>query len=453
MNTWIRNILMAGLAVAAVLPASAQETAPADEQESPDSATQKVNFRDRLALRGITFEAGYVFDQTWNLRGGLDEGHGFRGDLSLQVELDTEKAGWWKNGTFGLHLQLQHGNGVTERYSGDFQLLSGLDADDFAQVSQVWYRHSFFDGKLWIKGGKIEANDHFATTEYTGNFSVSSAGLPPTIPMPTTPDQDLGIVLGVEPCANFGLTAGVLQGNPNGGRSLGDAFRALRGPMVLIEPRVMYNIKGHPGTLRIGYWWNGEDYARLGQIEEEDGGIDAFAARDLFRATRSLGFGRSYVDAFSGFVADQLTTRIMDHFFGGDDAKNHAEGFYATWNQELFKEHREDADDAQGLGIFAQAAWTDGETQEADHYFGAGLEWTGLIPTRDEDAIGLGAFNVHFSDAAGFAQKSETIVELYYRAQIQPWLAVKPTLQFVNHPGGSDADDAIAIGFRGEISF
>lgn len=440
MNTK-HKLMAAAAALGCALGAQAQEE-------------ETLNLREKLSLRGWEVEASYVFDATWNVSGGLDTGNGFRGDLSIGVEVDTETAGWWNNGTFGLTLQAEHGNGVSTEFSGDWQLLSGLDADDFAQVSQFSYRHDFLDGKLWLKGGKLDANEDFATTEYTGGFSTGSAALPPTIPMPTSPDQDLGLVLGFEPNEHFSLLAGVFQGNPDGSRSVGQALHSLRGPMVIIEPQLHYEIKGLPGTLRLGYWWNGEDYARLGQIEEEEEGFDALAARALFRSVAATGFGINYANALASFAAQEAATRITARILNEDDGmKDHAQGIYGTWNQLLYKENRDDADDAQGLGVFLQGAWTDGDTQEVDRYFGGGLEWTGAIPGRDEDVIGLGVFHTYFAKAAGYEEDGETIAELYYRAQLRPWLALKPTVQYVVHPGGSSVDNALAFGFGGEISF
>ncbi len=58
-------------------------------------------------------------------------------------------------------------------------------------------------------------------------------------------------------------------------------------------------------------------------------------------------------------------------------------------------------DDKQGIGFYAQYGWAPKDRCEIEDYVGGGLRWQGAIPSRDDDVLGLGAFNVYFSDRAG----------------------------------------------------
>ncbi len=100
------------------------------------------------------------------------------------------------------------------------------------------------------------------------------------------------------------------------------------------------------------------------------------------------------------------------------------------------------------MGIQASGAFS-----EVEHYIGGGLAWTGAIPTRNDDIFGLGSFHVVFSDDVDFEDDSETSIELFYKAQISPWLSIKPDVQYIINPGGDGKDDALAIGIRWEIVF
>lgn len=90
---------------------------------------------------------------------------------------------------------------------------------------------------------------------------------------------------------------------------------------------------------------------------------------------------------------------------------------------------------------------------EAEHFFGAGVEWTGAIPGRDADVIGLGVFHVRFSERLGLDESSETAAELYYNAQITPFFSIQPDIQYIANPGGSDSDDALVLGLRTTLRF
>lgn len=73
-----------------------------------------------------------------------------------------------------------------------------------------------------------------------------------------------------------------------------------------------------------------------------------------------------------------------------------------------------------------------------------GAVYTGLIPSRDEDVIGMG-----FARAELFqgGTNEESVVELFYKAAISPRLSIQPDLQYIASPSGIHRD-ALAVGFR-----
>ena len=361
--------------------------------------------RPFLEERGLTYELIYTAELFRNVRGGIKTGGEYRGDISLFLELDTETAGWWEDGMFFVHLQEQHGYGITNDYVGDFQVLSNIDADDFFQISEIWYRHSLFDDRAFIKFGKMEANEDFAFVEYGGEFINSSPGFSPTIPLVTFPDQDWGLVFGGQPADWFSVNFGIYQGRPDGGRSIGATIENLYGPMLMIEPAFHYSLYDHPGHFRIGGWWNGDEF-------------------DKFDRTNP-----------------------------NPCMCNESYGCYLTWDQEIWKENPNSDDDEQGIGLFAQYGFTPEDRCEVNHYIGGGVQWIGMIPSRDDDIIGLGIFHVDFSDEADFIDEGETAYELFYKYQALGWMSFKPELQYITNPGGNGNDDALALGLRIEIAF
>ncbi len=396
--------------------------ARAETASDPSSATTETrqSFIDREHLfgewggmrtwlrdHGVEYDLIYTAEGFMNTRGGLntDDAREYRGDLSLYMQLDTEMAGWWRDGLFNLTLQEAHGKGITEDHVGDFQYVSNIDADDFKQVSEFWYQHSFLEDRLWIKLGKMEAGTDFACPLYGCDFLHSCPGLSPTVLLPTYPDQDWGVVIGTFPVEWFSMNIGVFQGRFDGGRSIGATLDDLHGPHIMIEPAYHYNIGSLPGLFRLGGWWNGDQFDRYDEDEEDPGTV-------------------------------------------GD---NH--GFYAIWDQFLWRENPGDDEDEQGLSLFAQLGWAPEDRNEAEHYIGGGVQWSGAIPTRDADVAGLGAFRVDFSDEAGYVDNSETAIELFYRIQTTGWMSLKPDLQYIINPGGSGEEDALVLGLRMEVSF
>ena len=380
----------------------------ADSAETPSNIG---DLRSDLADSGFTFELVYTAEWMANTRGGITTHHArkYRGDVSLIMELDTDRAGLWDNGSFFAHIQSQHGNGITEDYVGDFLVLSNIDADDFTQVSEFWYRHEFFNGRLWTKLGKQESNEDFAGTEFGGEFLNSSPGFSPTIPLVTYPDQDWGMVWGAEPADWFSANVGVYQGRPNGGRSVKSTIDNLYGPMVMVEPAVHYHAADRAGHFRVGAWWNGDRFDELDRSDPNPG------------------------------------------------TKDEAHGWYVTWDQEIWNEEppgdRADCECAEGIGLFGQYGWAPPDRSEALHYFGGGVAWTGALPGRDADVVGVGLFQVEFSREAGFERGAERSIEFFYKLAVCDCFNIKPDLQFITNPGRTALDDALVAGVRAEFVF
>lgn len=366
--------------------------------------------RTAAAERGLSTEFLYTGELFSNLRGGMRHGGiEYRADLSLYFELDTAEAGWWDGGAFFMHVQGEHGDSLTSRYVGDFQFLSSIDADDFFQISEFWYQHTWFDERLRLKLGKIDANGEFASPEFGGEFVHSGTYYSPTIPIVTYEDPDLGVMLEIAPWDWFSVRAGVFNGNSDGGRAPSRIFEEIRDPFAIVEPAFHISAGGLEGCLRLGWWRHGSPAEHFLTFAEEE--------------------------------------------YGALPRLSEPHGWYAVWDQELWLENPDDAEDAQGIGLFVQYGWAQDSLSEADRHVGVGIQWTGALPGRDDDILGLVMSRVEFSRWAGFDELHETAFEIYYKVQVLGWLSLKPDLQYITHPGGSNNPNALAAGVRIEISF
>lgn len=361
--------------------------------------------RPWLDEHGITPEVTYTGEVFSNLRGGIntEEAHEYRGNLDLTVTLDSEAVGLWSGGTFFFYVQNGHGDGISEEHVGDVQMLSNIDADDFTQLSEYWFKQRVFQDRLGIKLGKQDANVDFCALDYGADFINSSFGVIPTVPMPTFPDPALAAVAFLDPAEWMTLGVGAYDGAPNGGTSGFDTtFDGEGGTFGLVELALRTSLAGrgwHPGSYRFGLWHHSKDVEELGDAQAPE--------------------------TFSG---------------------NH--GFYLAFDQLLLKEH-DDPEDEQGMGAFAQFGWAPEDRNELARYVGGGLIYTGAVPRRDEDIVGVGVAHARFSDRVKRLDglTHETAVEVFYKARLTPWLSLQPDLQFIVNPGG-DGKDALAAGLR-----
>ena len=327
----------------------------------------------------------------------------------------TARAGWWQNGTFFLYLlgDVNAGGPLSDKV-GDLQVTSNIEAPKAFKIYEFWYEHRFADGRLSLLAGLHDFNSEFDVLEYAGLFLNSSFGISPDISQvgpsifPTTAPA---LRLKAQPGAGTYLLAAIYDGRP------GDPELPRRnhlhtpgenGAFTALEAGVL---RGKAGSA---------DYVKLGI----GGWVDTAGAED-FTGTR--------------------------HSF------NH--GVYLIAEKTLFTT----GEDGQGLGAFVQFGFADPQRNEIGRYWGAGLNYTGLIPGRDHDVAGIavasarnGDHFLHFMQTAQASafERAETVIEATYLAELRPWLNVQPDVQYVIHPGTDPAlDDALVAGARVQVTF
>jgi len=363
-----------------------------------------------------------------NARGGLstDEAIDYLGLTDLRLTLDTAKLGLWRGGTLTVDFQnlAGKGQGLTNRYLGGLQRISSIEAPQFTQVSWYFYEQKLFAGKLRIKLGKMDANKDFAYVKNGLDFVNSSAGYPPNIPLPAYPDDALGIVARFEPTDEFYAAAGVYDARGSG-RQWGFST-ALHSPQdsfsiaeIGVKPTWRIGDSRLPGRYAVGGWYDSRSFSVFP------------ASAPAPPNTQPSG-----------------TQPAQGPMHRGNS------GVYVMIDQQLYNENPGVKGDSQGLGMFLQYSWAPYEYNLIESQYGAGLVYTGLIPTRDQDVAGLMMSLVSLSPRVQKVQHrySETVIEWFYGWHLTPAAVIKPDLQYVVTPGGAGRD-AVVFTLRFDLSF
>lgn len=365
--------------------------------------------RSQLADKGIAIDPLLTADYVKNFRGGDDtSGDALLHAFNLYVTVETEPLFGHAGGTFYLDFLQQHGQSPSDEV-GDYSLISELDFDGRTQINEIWYEQKMLGEKLRIKLGKIDANTEFCVAN--NSFDFSNGGLNYGFPnsqfnfMPTVPDNAFGGVAFVYPSKSCYAGVGVFDG------ALQEGFLGDYGPSTLFgEPADLY-------------------------IAAEVGCNFNFVGPKPWR----IGLG--------GFHH----TGDFDDFTGGTQDGN--SGLWVVLDGTLWLENPDDEEDGQGVGVFAVYDTADSDVTEVDQHFAAGVAWTGAIPTRDADVVGLGASYSHFSGGAGFEDTGELAVEAFYKLAITDYVSVKADVQYIKDPGGAGLEDAIAGMVRVQVAF
>jgi porin len=373
-----------------------------DEEDEDDGAGRSsavlvpdwlVQARDRIAARGIVFEALATSDVSGHVASGGRTSSAARYLLDLGITLDGERLLGLRGTSFGM-LLVQQGGESGSRETGDAQIFSNIDADGRTQIAEAWWEQRLLGDRVRTKVGKVDANGEFAYPEHGLDFIGSSMGFSPTIlGLPTYPDPAFSVNAFASPDPRIGFGAGVYDGSGLDGVRTGS-----RGPSTVFDGRhfVIGQVDGHWGATPPG--------ARPG--------------------TLSLG-GWAHTDA----------PRI-------DDERSRATtgGLYLVLDQVLWRPAG--AESAHGgIGSFLQYGHADGRFSDFVDHVGGGLTWHGP-EWLAEDVIGLGLSWVRLTgeDAADFEGRTELVVETFYRFEVGPWLVVKPDVQYIHQPSGRDED-------------
>ena len=135
---------------------------------------------------------------------------------------------------------------------------------------------------------------------------------------------------------------------------------------------------------------------------------------------------------------------------------------YALVNQSVFREAHAGPGLSQGLDAFGGVDYSPDNVSLAYLQVTGGLRYTGLLPTRGQDTLGLGVaytefshrFNTPGSLLANSRYTSETALEVNYIYGTTQLLSVQPFAQYYLNPGGTGRhEDALLLGFGSKVVF
>ncbi len=383
--------------------------------------------RDKLADDGIEFVAGVTSVYQQNVRGGLSKHRRagrFSGSYDLELTIDTEKVFGFGGGILFLHGEgswSKHG-GIDEPSVGSY---FGVNGDGIPRRSldlvEFWYEHSFIDGKLLLRFGKIDLTGGFEcrgcpvsfdgslfANDETSQFLNGALVNNPTIPFP---DYGLAVVAHYSP-DNFWYISGGVQDAQADGRETGfnTTFHDEEYFFYIVETGITPHLNSANGPLqgayRIGMWYDPQPKASSDRNDAE--------------------------------------------MYERDDT-----GLYISCDQMLNKENS-DPEDSQGLGTFLRYGYANGKRNDITAFWSFGFSYQGLLDGRDDDVLGVGFAHGTFSDSADitYTDDYEAVVEMYYNASITPQLNISPCVKYVMNPGGDDSvSDAVILGVRAQLVF
>jgi porin len=363
--------------------------------------------RSALNETGIGLKVLYRTDQMSNLNGGSELRSGSINHLDLMLSVDAGAAFGLDGMLLSAHVIANNGGSIS-KWVGDAQMVSNLEAPKLTKLYQLWINQSFAGDHLSVLLGLYDLNSEFYVTPGAGLFLNGSHGVGKEL---SQTGQN-----GPSIFPNTSLAMRVL-GTFNG---------------AYVQAAVL---DGCPGTrenpLSPSFSWNADE----GVLAIAEAGITSDEGEGNLRYRFAVG---------AWWYPPSVEVPIPNG------------GGYLMAEQQCFREGSGD----QGLSAFVRWGIADLRVNRFRSHVGLGAVYTGLLPGRDDDRFGVALALARRNDRFGtddpdvLERSAEMSIEMTYRIQLVPSIAIQPDFQYVIGPGCATClDNASVLGVRLEASF
>jgi porin len=387
--------------------------------------------RQRLYDHGVDIGLDYLGEFAHNTSGGIRNTDAYADQIHLRAAFDFEKLWGWTGGS--LHVDINNRNG--SQIDAKAHLGTLLESQEIygggnvTRLTRFYLEQALWNGLVDLKFGRMDVGvDFFPFACDYQNLNFCGA-LPGWISKGVNawPLAQTGGVIAINPSPAWSIKFGGFEVNPNNASTSQGLKLSVPGPnvgtLMLAELDWRTNLGDAqgalPGVWRIGGWRN---TARYDDVYYSVDGVQQLMGSDALVLQSSVS------------------------------------GSYFMGQQQI----------AHGLSVFGNIVQADPHTDLVDQMISIGLLYDGPFASRPDDRLGLAIGRDRVSGRAASAQRLvnaagagpvpvqgyEYIAELNY--QFQPWhgLALMPNVQYIRHPGGSNANrDATVFGLRTVLKF
>jgi porin len=409
------------------------------DEETPRFDSEHYATGDWFGLRNTLFDYGieiagsYVTEPAGNPVGGLEHGFTYLHNFGFGVLLDLEKIVCIPGTTFLVTISQRSGRGLTQDAIGNaISVQQIFGGGQTYRLVQARIDNHLFDGRLSLSIGRLTTTADFLTSPFYCQFVNNGiCGQPPApffnMPNGITayPAAYWGALARIQTTKETYAQVAIYDGDPTSGDDTHGANFGFGDNGVLLFGEAGY--KSKQGLLSMPSRYSLGGYYHTGHFPD--------VAQDAF---------------------------LTNLFISGRPGREHTgqEGFYLLFEQ-MF--HRNPGRPETGLNGFVTFVVSPDEDKSAiPYYLNGGLIYEGLIPCRPNDKTALGLYSAWFSSslrdaerAAGLAsQTNETDIEFNHQVQINPYLYVRPNIQYVIKPNGLNRiRNALVLGVELGITF
>lgn len=370
--------------------------------------------RSRLADKGVTFDLNDIGDLQADATGSQEHRFIYFGRFRASSDIDFNKLANF-DGEFFVTAICQYGQNLSGDYLHVNTLTSSIAGVQSERIDQLWYQQGLINDQLKVKFGQIDAVHEFGATDFFDLLFNDELGYAPNLIFPTK-----------QPFSPAGKPGVVLWGD-----------------LSVITPG-LYAKTGIYATYNNPYNPDGWGVKYYDQFNHGYGG------------SFELGYQEQHTQ-YDGVYKLGINANNLNVYTNLYTGKPLRGDFNAYGLVEKTVYHPTDSDGRletrKGLDLLLEAVGAPDDRNALTYEILAGARYTGLIPGRDQDKIGVGFIYSENSTAASEAYNAinghglggETTVEFDYQFNPTPWCSIQLDNQFIIDPGGDDTRSTITV--------
>ena len=380
--------------------------------------------RTELLTQGIKLDANLIVDSAYLADGGYNSGNDpkYASQFLIGSTLDLEKLANWEGMTLKVTITARQGQSLSSEDISDPSApqLANVQANygrgnSKSRLTEFSLEKNFKQQGLSIKLGRLGIGTDFnvMSCEFQNNsFCAAQMGKWQSGIWYNSPISQWGGRLKYQFHPDLAVQIGVYEYNPQNalerhGWNLSTHHAdGVTIPLEMIwQPKSLIN--GLAGTYRVGAMYNSADEAK-----------------------------------------NQKDIRTGQQ-------QNHTYGAWFNFDQQLTSV----GVGKQGLHSFANFTFHSRTTNKVDQSQQIGLKYYGVISSRAEDNFGFALNRIHINDRftednKQFNADAEYNIELNYSYYPTKWLMLRPSLQYIVHPGAThDVNNAWVLALGTKLNF
>lgn len=394
------------------------------DKNSPYLFGDWQGMRTELLTQGIKLDANLIVDSAYLADGGYNSGNDpkYASQFLIGSTLDLEKLANWEGMTLKVTITARQGQSLSS------EDISDPSAPQLANVQANYGR----------------GNSKSRLTEFSleKNFK----------------QQGLSIKLGrLGMGTDFNVMSCEFQNNSFCAAQMGKWQSGIwyNSPISQWGGRLKYQF--HPDlAAQIGVY----EYNPQNALERHGWNLSTHHADGVTIPIEMIWQPKSLINGLAG------TYRVGAMYNSADEAKNqkdirtgqqqnHTYGAWFNFDQQLTSV----GVGKQGLHSFANFTFHSRTTNKVDQSQQIGLKYYGVISSRAEDNLGFALNRIHINDRFAedkkqFNADAEYNIELNYSYYPTKWLMLRPSLQYIVHPGAThDVNNAWVLALGTKLNF